>query len=136
MGSRLIIFSYIVGQRELCGMPSLPGLVFVGLCLVRSRSFWRVGGHVVDLEARLCGKWSLLVLCGVFGMSETINASRILRGLLRNSSTFFSLLFSPGQRVGWPRGCSVFLIFFLFFPLSLVPFVYPQCTKGCAPLRF
>jgi hypothetical protein len=59
---------------------------------------------VVDPEALLCGKWSLLVLCGVFGVSETIDVSRILRGLLRNSSTCFFLLFSTGQRVGWPRG--------------------------------
>jgi hypothetical protein len=104
MESRLIIFFSIVGQRELCGMPSSPDLVFVGLCLVRSRSYWLAGGRVITPEALLCGKWSLFVLCSVFGVSETIDVSRTPRGLLRNFSTFFFLLFSPGQQVGWPRG--------------------------------
>jgi hypothetical protein len=93
-----------VGQQELCGMPSSPGLVFVGLCLVRSRSYWLAGGRVVIPEALLCEKWSPFVLCGVFEVSETLDVSRILRGPLRNLSTFFFLLFSPGQRDGWLRG--------------------------------
>jgi hypothetical protein len=49
-------------------------------------------------------KWSLFVLCGVFGVSKTIDVSRTPRGLLRNFSIFFFLPFSPGQRAGWPRG--------------------------------
>jgi hypothetical protein len=38
---------------------------------------------------------------GVSGESETLDVSRTPRGPLRNLSTFFFLLFSPGQRVGW-----------------------------------
>jgi hypothetical protein len=93
-----------MGQREPCGMPSSIGLVFVGLCLARLRSYWLASGRVVVPRALLYGKWSLSVLCGVFGVSETINVSRTPRGLLRNCSTFFFLPFSPGQRAGWPRG--------------------------------
>jgi hypothetical protein len=104
MRNRLIIFFSIVGQRELCGMPSSPGLVFVGLCLVQSRSYWLADSRVVVPEALLCGKWSLFVLCGVFGVNETLDVSRTLRGPLRNLSTFFFLFFSPGQRDGWLRG--------------------------------
>jgi hypothetical protein len=59
---------------------------------------------VVVPGAPLYGKWSLSVLCGVFGVSETIDVSRTPRGLLRNFSVFFLLPFSPGQRAGWPRG--------------------------------
>jgi hypothetical protein len=59
---------------------------------------------VVALEALSFGKWSPHVLCGVFGASKTIDASRTPRDLLRNSSTFFFSPFSPGQQVGWPRG--------------------------------
>jgi hypothetical protein len=65
-------------------MPSSPGLVFVGLCLVRSMSYWLAGGQVVALEALLCRKWSLFVLCGVFGVIETLDVSRTPRGPLRN----------------------------------------------------
>jgi hypothetical protein len=104
MGNRLIIFFSIVGQRELCGMLSSPGLAFVGLCLVRSMSYWLAGGRVNAPRALLCGKWSLSVLFGVFGVSETLDVLRTPRGLLRIFSTFFFLLFSPGQWVGWPQG--------------------------------
>ena len=62
-------------------MPSSPGLVFVGLCLARLRSYLLAGGRVVILRALLCGKWFLFVLCGVFAKSEMINVSRILRVL-------------------------------------------------------
>jgi hypothetical protein len=85
-------------------MLSLIGLVFVGLCLARLKSYWLAGGQVVVPGVLLFGKWSLSVLCGVFEVSETIDASRTPRGLLRNFSTFFFLPFSPGLRVGWPRG--------------------------------
>jgi hypothetical protein len=47
MGSRLIIFFSIVGLRELCGMPSLLGLVCVRSCLPRSRSYLLAGGRAV-----------------------------------------------------------------------------------------
>jgi hypothetical protein len=95
MGSQLIIFFFIVGRREPCGMLFSPGLVCVGLCLARLRSYLLVGGRVVVLGALLCGKWFLFVLCSVFGGNETIDVSRTLRGLMRNSSTFFFLHFSP-----------------------------------------
>jgi hypothetical protein len=104
MGSRLIIFFSTVGQQEPCGMPSSIGSAFVGLCRARLRSYWLAGGRVVALEALLFGKWSPYVLCGVFGVSETIDASRTPRDLLRNSSTFFFSPSSPRQWVGWPRG--------------------------------
>jgi hypothetical protein len=93
-----------VRQREPCGMPSSFGSVSIGSCLARLRSYWPAGGRVVALEALLFGKWFPYVLCGVFGASETIDASRTPRDLLRNSSTFFFSPFSPGQQVGWPRG--------------------------------
>ena len=102
MGIWLIIFLSIVGQREPCGMLSSLGLAFVGLCLARSRSYWLADGRAIVPEVLLFGKWSLSVLCGIFGASETIDVLRTPQGLLRNSSTFFSLPFSPGQRAGWP----------------------------------
>jgi hypothetical protein len=85
-------------------MPSSPSLVFAGLCLARLRSYLLAGGRVVVLETLLCGKWFLFVLCGVFGGSKMIDVLRTLQSLARNSSTFFFLPFSLGQRVGLPRG--------------------------------
>jgi hypothetical protein len=115
MGSRLIIFFSIVGQREPCGMPSSFGSVSVGSCLARLRSYWPAGGRVVTLKASLFGKWSPYVLCGVFGASETIDASRTPRDLLRNSFIFF---FSPffSWTAGWlaPRVISFSDFLFLF----------------------
>jgi hypothetical protein len=61
-----------------CGMPSSPGLVFVGLCLARLRSYLLAGGQVVVPEALLCGKWFLFVLYGIFGESKMIDVSKIL----------------------------------------------------------
>ena len=58
MGSWLIIFFYIVGQRVLCGMPFLPGLVYAGLCLARSRRFLLVGGR-----SRSTVVWKMVPLC-------------------------------------------------------------------------
>jgi hypothetical protein len=98
MGSQLIIFFSIVGRREPCGMPSSPGLIFVGLCLARLRSYLPAGGQVVVLGVLLYEKWFLFELCGVFGESEIIDVLRIPRGLVRSSFTFFFLLYSPGQR--------------------------------------
>jgi hypothetical protein len=85
-------------------MPSSTGLVFVGSCLVRLRSYWLAGGRVVAPGVLSFGKWSLSVLCGVFGANETLDVSRTPRGLLRISFTFFCLLFSLRQPAGWPRG--------------------------------
>jgi hypothetical protein len=85
-------------------MLSSPVLAFVGLCLAQLRIYLLAGGRVVTLGALLCGKWCLFVLCGVFGESETLDVSRILRGLVRSFSTFFFLPYSPGLRAGWPRG--------------------------------
>jgi hypothetical protein len=105
MRSRLIIFFSIAGRREPCGMPFLPGLVFVGLCLARLRSYLLAGGRVVVQGALLCGKWFLFVLCSVFGGSKMIDVLRTLQGLARSSSIFFFFLpFSPRQRAGLPRG--------------------------------
>jgi hypothetical protein len=84
-----------VGRQVLCGMPFLPGLVNVGLCLARSRRFLLAGGRVVVQGVLLFGKWFLFVLCGVFGGSAMINVLRNLRGLVRSSSIFFFLPFSP-----------------------------------------
>jgi hypothetical protein len=61
----------------------------------------------------LCGKWSLIVLCGVFGEEGTIDVSRTWRGLERSSYISFFLLFTPGQWAGLPRGVLAFQIFFL-----------------------
>jgi hypothetical protein len=133
MENQLTIFFSTVGLQVPCGMPSLSGLVFAGLCLVRLRSFWLAGAQVVAPGVLSFGKWSPSVLCGVFGVSETLDVSRTPRGLLRIFSTFFCLLFFLGQSAGWPRGRSVLLIFFLSSPSPPSPFVYPLCTKGCAP---
>ena len=67
-----------MGRQEPCGMSFLPGLVFVGLCLARLRSYLLAGGRVVVLGALLCGKWFIFVLCGVFGGSEMIDVSKTL----------------------------------------------------------
>ena len=100
MGSRLIIYFSIVGQRMLCGIPFLSGLVFVGLCQARSKRFLLAGGWVVEQGALLYGKWFLFVLCGVFGGSAMIDVLKTPRGLLRSSFIFFFLSLSPGQRAG------------------------------------
>jgi hypothetical protein len=85
-------------------MPSLPGMVFVGLCLARLKSYLLAGGRVVVQRALLREKWFLSVLCGVFEGSEMINVLRTLQGLARSSSIFFFLPFSPRQRAGLPHG--------------------------------
>ena len=77
------------GRREPCRMPSLPGLVFIGLCLARLRSYLLTGDQVVVQGALLCEKWFLFILCGVFGRSEMLDVSRTLRGLVRISFIFF-----------------------------------------------
>jgi hypothetical protein len=69
-----------------------------GLCWVMPCSFkelFATGGRVVVLGALLCGKWFLFVLCGVFGESEMLDVSRILRGIVRSSFIFFFLPYSP-----------------------------------------
>ena len=90
----------------------LLGLIFARLCLALSKSYLQVGGRVAERGVQLCGKWSLIVLCGVFGVKETIDISRTQRGLERSSYISFFLLFTPGQWVGLPRGVLVFQIFF------------------------
>jgi hypothetical protein len=51
-------------------------LAFVGLCLAPSRSYLRVGGREVIRGALLFGRWSLIVLCSVFGGSIIIDVLR------------------------------------------------------------
>jgi hypothetical protein len=96
MGSRLIIFFSIVGRRVLCGMPFLPSLVYVGLCLAQSMRFLLAGGRLVVQGVMLFEKWFLFELCGAFGGNAKIDVLRTPRGLVRSSSIFFCLLFSPG----------------------------------------
>jgi hypothetical protein len=78
------------------------GLCWVMPCLVKKLfvSWWSSG----CLGALLCGKWFLSVLCGVFGESKMLDVLRILRGLVRSSSTFFFLPYSLGQQVVGPAG--------------------------------
>ena len=52
-------------------------------------------GRVAIGGVLLLGKWFLFVLCDVFGGSVMIDVLRIRRGLVRNSSIFSFLLFSP-----------------------------------------
>jgi hypothetical protein len=75
-------------------MPSLHGLACVGLCLAPSRKYLRVGGRKVIRGALLFGKWSLIVLCGVFEGSVTINVSKTRRDFERSSSIFFFTLYT------------------------------------------
>jgi hypothetical protein len=93
-----------VGLRVLFGMLSLPDLVFAGLCLALSRSYMQAGGRVAIRGVLLFGKWFISILCGVYGGSVMIDVLRICRGLVRNSSIFSFLFFSPGQQVGLPCG--------------------------------
>ena len=104
MGSWWIIFFSIVGQQVLCGMPYLPGLVFAGLCLARSRRFLLAGSWVVAQGALLFGKWFIFVLRGVFGGSAMIDVLRTLRSLVRSSSIFFFLPSSLGFGLACPMG--------------------------------
>ena len=55
MGSRSIIFFFIVGLRGLCGMLFSPGLVFAGLCLALSKSYTPAGERVAVWGVRLFG---------------------------------------------------------------------------------
>ena len=102
MGSRLIIFSFIVGLRGLCGTLSFPGLVFAGSCLALSKTYTQAGGRVAVQGVRLFGKWFPFALCGAFGGSVMIGALRTSRDPMRNSY-ICSLLFSLGLRGGWPH---------------------------------
>jgi hypothetical protein len=104
MGSRLIIYLFIVGLQGLCGMLSSPGLVFAGLCRALSMSYMPAGGWVAVRKVWLFGKWFIFALCGVFGGSVMMGALKTCRGLVRSYSIFSFLLFSPKLRVGWPRG--------------------------------
>jgi hypothetical protein len=124
MGSQLIIFFFTVGQREPCGMPSSTSLVFVGLCHTRLRSFWLVGSRVAVPRALLFEKWSFYVSCGVFGVSETIDVSRIPRGLLKNSSIFSYPFLLDSGLVG-PVGDKFFLFSLPFFLFPLAPLCIP-----------
>jgi hypothetical protein len=81
-------------------MLSSPGLVYAGLCLALSRNYTPAGGRVAVRGVQLFGKWFLFVLCGVFGGSVMIDASRTCRGLMRSCSIFYFLLYSFGLRVG------------------------------------
>jgi hypothetical protein len=92
-----------VQQQVVCGMPSSLGLACVGLCLTSLRSYLRVGRREVFQGALLFGKWSPIVLCGIFGESVTIDVSRTRRGLERSSSIFFFLLFILGLQDDLPR---------------------------------
>jgi hypothetical protein len=80
-----------VWQQVVCGMPSLLGLACVG-------------GREVVRGALLFGKWSLIVLYGVFGGNVTIDVSRTRRGLEWSSSIFFFLLSILGLQAGLSRG--------------------------------
>ena len=80
------------------------GLAFAGLCLTPSRSYSLVGRWEVIRGALLFGKWSLIVLCGVFGGSEIIDVSRTRRGLKRSSFIFFFLLSTLGLQAGLSCG--------------------------------
>ena len=71
-----------------CGMPFLSGLVYVGLCLARSRSYLLADGRVVVRGELLFRKWFLFVLCGVFGESKMIDISR------SNEEFLHSILFT------------------------------------------
>jgi hypothetical protein len=77
-----------------------------GLCWVMPRSIKELlaswGGVVRG--ALLFGRWSLIVFCGAFGGSKTIDISRTHRGLERSSSISFLLLFLLGLQAGLPRG--------------------------------
>jgi hypothetical protein len=56
-----------------------------GLCwvsLAPSRSYLQVGGRGVVRGALMFGRWSLIVLCGVFGGSKIIDVSRTREELL------------------------------------------------------
>ena len=74
-----------------------------GLCWVMPRSVkqllvsWWLGGHT---RSAVVGKMALIVLCGVFGVKETIDVSRTCRGLERRFSIFFSSLFTLGPWAG------------------------------------
>jgi hypothetical protein len=56
MGSRLIIFFFIVVLQGLCGMLSSPSLGFAGLCLAQSKIYMPAGGQVAVRGVRLFGK--------------------------------------------------------------------------------
>ena len=102
MKSRLIISSFIVGLRGLCGTPFSLGLVFARLCLVQSKIYMLAGGRVAVRGVRLFGKWSPCALCGAFGGSGTIGALRISRGRKRSFFICSFILFSLGLQGGWP----------------------------------
>jgi hypothetical protein len=86
-----------------CGMSSLAGLNYAGLCLAWLESYSLAGGQVVARRVWWFGRWFLYVLCGVFGRNVMLNALKILRGLLKNFFIIFYLLFTLGQPVCLPR---------------------------------
>jgi hypothetical protein len=57
--------------------------------------------------------------------------------MTREELLHFFLVTLYSWTTGWlaPQAIS-FVDFLSFFSFSLVPFVYSQCTKGCAPLCF
>jgi hypothetical protein len=66
-------------------------------------------------------KWSIIVLCGVFGVKEIIDVSRTRRGLGRSSSIYFFFHFAHGLWADMPRGVLAFQIFFLTSPFPPSP---------------
>ena len=92
----------------LCEMLFLHGSAFAGLCLAPSKSYLQVGARVAVRGVPLCEKWSLIVLCGVFGGKETIDISRTQRSLKKSSFISFFLLFTLGLWAGLPRSVLAF----------------------------
>jgi hypothetical protein len=109
-----------VRQLVHCGMLFLPGLAFAGLCLAPTKSQLHVGGRAAIRGVQLCGKWSLIVFCGVFKGKD---ASRTSQGLQRNSYITFSFLFTPGLWAGLPHD----VLAFQFFFLTSLPSPSPPC---------
>ena len=116
MGSRLIIFFFIVGLRGFCGTLSSPGLVFARLCLALSKSYTPASGRVAIRGMQLFEKLFPFALCGAFGGSVMIGTLRTSRGLMRNFSICSSLHFFTWT-AGWlaPRVISFSDFLFLSF---------------------
>ena len=92
-----------------------------GLCWVLPRFVkelfvsWWTGGRMKS--ALLFERWSLIVLCGVFGGSEIIDVLRTRRGLEKSSSISFLLLFT--WTIGWLASRVISFVDFLsFFSIS------------------
>jgi antibiotic biosynthesis monooxygenase (ABM) superfamily enzyme len=113
-----------------CFLHPVWSLLGYALLVKKLYANWWTSGHT---RSAVVWKMSLIVLCGVFRGSAIIDVLRTCRGLVRNSSIFFFLLFSLGLQVGLPLWVISFVDFLSYFSSSPSLLLYTPCVLRVVP---